>query len=433
MVENHRQSDIVDEAFGAMRKSQPPEGPNLQALEQTLQAVRQAQPKSDRISLIERIRNMNKLIKYPVAAAIALALFAGGAYMLLGRGTTVAFADVREQIEQAKTMTLTANVEMTGSPMPMKIKMKMKMYFKSPGLMRQEITMEAKPAPGTTQPATAPATQTTINIFDIAEKKGITLIPSQKMAFVHEFKNVPPEVFAKAKEQNALDKLKEAVAGEHEDLGEKMIDGRKLKGYRCKDPSMSPTTKMTMDIWVDAASGKPVLVEQKLPDDMGKVTMTDFVINPKLDDSLFDTRVPEGYEITKQSVDFEFHEEDVIKSLGLLAKCCGGVFPKTLMPTRELIKQIEANPEVAKMSKEEGMEFGMQLTKAMTSRIMILSAGGEFVYAGEGVKLGDKATPILWYKAKDAKAYRVIYGDLHAEDAEKAPKPPATQPATETR
>ena len=47
------------------------------------------------------------------------------------------------------------------------------------------------------------------------------------------------------------------------------------------------------------------------------------------------------------------------------------------------------------------------------------------------MKSGDKATPVLWYKAKDAKTYRVIYGDLHVEDAEKAPKPPTTRPATQ--
>lgn len=431
MVEEHRQSDIVDEAFDALRESQPPDGPNLQALEQTLQAVHQARRISTRISLIERIRNMNKLIKYPIAAAIALAMFAGGAYVLLGRNATIAFADVREQIAKAKTMTLTANVEMTGStmPMPMKMKMKMKMYFKAPGLMRQEMTMAVKSAPGKTQPATAPATQTTISIFDITTKKGISLIPSQKKALVHEFKNMPPEAFANTKEQNILERLKKAVAGEHEDLGEKTIDGRKLKGYRCKDPSMGD--KATMDIWVDAASGKPILVEQDLPDNMGKVTMTDFVINPKLDDSLFDTKVPEGYTVQKQSVDFETTEEDLVKGLGLFAKYCGGVFPKVLMHTPEVIEQFEkAN---IKMSKEEILEFAMLLSKLRAFRVATMSAGREFVYAGEGVKLGDKATPILWYKAKDAKVYRVIYGDLHVEDAEKAPQPPATQPATETR
>lgn len=425
MVENRRQSDIVDEAFDALRESQPPEGPNSQALEQTFQAVRQAQRISPRISLIERIRNMNKLIKYPIAAAIALAMFAGGGYVLLGRNATIAFADVREQIEKAETMTLTATMEMKGMPKPMV----MKMYFKSPGLMRQEIALEAKPVPGTTLPTTAPATQTVINIFDIPNLKAVILMPDQKKAMVMELKDLPAAMVANAKEQNVLEKLKNAVAGEHEDLGEKMIDGRKLKGYRCKDPSMGD--KATMDIWVDAASGKPVLVKLALPDGMGKVTMTDFVINPKLDDSLFDTKVPEGYKVETQSFNFNFPEEDLIKGVGLFAKYCGGVFPKALMHTPEVLEQLDKAK--IKMSKEEILEFAMLLAKLRAFRVATMSAGGEFVYAGEGVKLGDKAAPILWYKAKDAKAYRVIYGDLHVEDAEKAPQPPATRPATETR
>jgi len=55
--------------------------------------------------------------------------------------------------------------------------------------------MKAKPPAGKTQPATAPVIQTTISIFDITTKKGISLIPSQKKALVHEFKNMPPETF----------------------------------------------------------------------------------------------------------------------------------------------------------------------------------------------------------------------------------------------
>jgi hypothetical protein len=81
------------------------------------------------------------------------------------------------------------------------------------------------------------------------------------------------------------------------------------------------------------------------------------------------------------------------------------------------------------MSKEETQEFGILVSKIMAFRVSTTNAGGEFVYAGEGVKLGDKTTPVLWYKAKDAKTYRVIYGDLHVEDAETAPKPPAGPPA----
>ena len=104
MVENPHQSDIVDEGFDALRSSQPPEGPSIQALERTLQAVNQARQKSNRVSLIERIKNMNKFIKYPVAAAIALAAIAAGAHLLWDRGAGIAFADVRQQIEQAETI-----------------------------------------------------------------------------------------------------------------------------------------------------------------------------------------------------------------------------------------------------------------------------------------------------------------------------------------
>jgi outer membrane lipoprotein-sorting protein len=311
--------------------------------------------------------------------------------------------------------------------------MKMKMYFKSPGLMRQEITTEGgntATAPVTSQTTTAPAAQRAFSIFDISNKKGVVLIPAQKKAIVYDLKNVPAGALDRPEQQNFLDTLKKAVAGEHEDLGEKTIDGRKLKGYRCK----SALTK-TMDIWVDATTGRPVLVEQTLPEGMGKSTMTDFVLNPKLDDSLFDTGVPEGYTVENQTLDFDVKEDQLIKGLSLFAKYCGGVFPKGLMPTPEFIGQMEKAKASMKTkpSMEEGKEFGLLLQKMMMFQIRTTQAGGEFVYAGGGVKLGDKATPILWYKAKAAKTYRVIYGDLHAEDAETAPKPPASQPATKPR
>ena len=422
MVDNHYQSDIVDEAFDALRRSQTHEGPSSQAMEQTLQAVRQARLKSNRISLVERIKNMNKLTKYPIAAAIVLAVLAGAAYLFVSHSAGVAFADVKQQIEQAQTMTLTATVDMKGLPKPMV----WKMYFKSPGLMRQEITLEEPPAtaPAATHPMTAMRTQKFISIVDMPKMKGITLIPAQKKAMVTEY-NIPPEMLAQAAErQNLLEVLKKAVAGEHEDLGAKTIAGRKVKGYRCGKP---PVT--TMDIWVDASTGDPVQVDQTLPNDTGTIIMTDFVVNPKLDDSLFDMSVPEGYAVEKQSFDFMATEEDLIKGVGLFGKYRAGVFPKALMLTPELFEELKK----VKMSEAQTKEFTMLMGKVMAFQITTMNAGGEFVYAGEGVKLGDKATPVLWYKAKDAKAYRVIYGDLHAEDAETAPKPPASQPATQPR
>jgi len=417
MVEREQQPDIVDEAFETLRQSQVPQGPSLQALEQTLQAVHQAQRKSERISLFERIRNMNKFIKYPVAAAIVLAVFAGGAYLLISRGAGVAFADVKQQIDGAQTMTMTLTTEMKALPKPITTKM----FFKCPGHMRQEITAEVPPGkqPDANGPAARPQTQTTICIFDMQKMQALILDPNTKTAGVIEYKNLPKNAM-EAWHQDFLAQLKQAVAGKHEDLGEKTIAGEKVKGYRCLGGRM-----IGMDIWVDASTGVPVQIDASPPNDMGTVTMTDFVINPKLDDSLFSLAVPEGYKVEKQSCDFHVTEEGLIKGLRVLATACGGAFPKTLILTPDLVEKLDK----AKASKEEGQEIGKAFVNIMAFQVTTMNTGGEFVYAGEGVKLGDKDTPVLWYKAKDAKTYRVIYGDLHIENAEKAPPRPATQPA----
>jgi outer membrane lipoprotein-sorting protein len=450
MVDETRQSDIVEQAFESMRLTPPAQGPSLQALEQTLQAMRQAQLKPRRvwlttlIALMERIKNMNKLIKYPIAAAFTLVVLAGAAYLLLGSHAGIAFADIRQQIEQTQTMTVTATSEMKVADRLMK--MKIKMDFKSPGLMRMEQEIEtpmppnATTIPGATQPAISPTSAKSISIMDMNNQKGIALIPATKQAMTMDFKNVPPETLVKMKQQNFLDGLKKAVAGEHEELGEKKIGNQLAKGYRFVVPEMS---QLPIEIWVDASTGNPLLIEQTLPDTMGlgkiKVTMTDFVMNPVLDDSLFDTNVPQGYStLMNQSVDFNVKEEDLIQWLRMLADMSEGVFPKGLFsPSPKTHKHANTQasqtkphtPENEKAAMQEVMAKMQPMQKALMFQMKMMQ-GGEFVYAGQGVKLGDKAAPILWYKAKDAKAYRVIYGDLHVEDADVAPQKPASQPAT---
>ena len=42
--------------------------------------------------------------------------------------------------------------------------------------------------------------------------------------------------------------------------------------------------------------------------------------------------------------------------------------------------------------------------------------GGEWHYAGKGVKLGDADKAIFWYRPEGSGTYRVIYGDLKAAD-----------------
>jgi len=46
----------------------------------------------------------------------------------------------------------------------------------------------------------------------------------------------------------------------------------------------------------------------------------------------------------------------------------------------------------------------------------VLAEMTDWHYVGQGVKLGDAYTAILWFRPKGSEKYRVIYGDLSAKD-----------------
>ena len=49
-------------------------------------------------------------------------------------------------------------------------------------------------------------------------------------------------------------------------------------------------------------------------------------------------------------------------------------------------------------------------------------------YAGKGVKVGAAGTPVFWYRAGDAKKYRIIDADLSVREADTAPSALSAQP-----
>ncbi|MCY2924969.1 MAG: hypothetical protein NT031_05935 [Planctomycetota bacterium] len=346
-----------------------------------------------------------------IAAAVA-AVLAGLAFWTLtpsedNRG--VAFAEVRAQIERARTMTLTAVAEMKG----MKRLVTMKMFFKAPGRMRleQSIDPTAFLPRGATQPASMPAKRVIASIMDIASQKGLSLAPGMKRATTFEFKDLPPEAADKARNQDILGAWKKAVAGPHEDLGDKTIQGHKARGYRCRNAEVM---NAGMDIWVDASTGTPLMVEMTTPDAAGgmKITMSDIVLDPPLDDSLFDLRPPAGYAVENKVVDYNASEADLIGYLDFFTSHFKGAFPRSLMSLPEIMEQLK---EFKEQGFKEPTEQESKTVQALLQKTMVFlmktMQGGEFVYAGKGVQRGDKVTPVLWYKAKDAKTYRVVYGD----------------------
>jgi hypothetical protein len=71
------------------------------------------------------------------------------------------------------------------------------------------------------------------------------------------------------------------------------------------------------------------------------------------------------------------------------------------------------------LTEEEMMQMPIKFARGMLF-LQIYEASGQWHYAGADVELSDADTPIFWYLPKDSETYRVIYGDLSAEDV--APK-----------
>ncbi len=106
MIDEKSSADIVEDAFARLLQTQPPQGPSMLVLEQTLRAVHRAQTEPKRISLLERFRKMNKFIKYAIeATAAAILVIVIGLLILLsgGRNSSV-WAQAVDALEQADSV-----------------------------------------------------------------------------------------------------------------------------------------------------------------------------------------------------------------------------------------------------------------------------------------------------------------------------------------
>ena len=111
----------------------------------------------------------------------------------------------------------------------------------------------------------------------------------------------------------------------------------------------------------------------------------------------------------------------------------GGAFPDSLdmMAIIQIVAEkfapgLGLNPsgeQMRKMSEAEG-----RLLRGVMFALNVLPKDADAHYAGKGVKFGAADKPIFWYRPKDAKTYRVIYGDLSVREADAAPNVPSAQP-----
>ena len=200
-----------------------------------------------------------------------------------------------------------------------------------------------------------------------------------------------------------------------EDRGIQPMDGHTTKCIHI--PGMH--NQYLFSVWKDVETGLPVRIEQK----RGRtLIMTDFEFDVALDPNLFEMKAPEGYtltEVTYPAKVVESTETHLIEGLRFLAKFLGGVFPKALewpkvqqqMRTYAQKNNLEISPVQLK-----DMRAAIGPFNEYVGRVRSSPKSFDLHYVGDGVRLGEAGTVILWYRPEGTSSYRVVYGDLRVED-----------------
>jgi len=280
-----------------------------------------------------------------------------------------------------------------------------------------------------------------VMIFDWRQGKCLSLSPTEKQATVLNITNMPED--NKPKSSNPLAEFRSLLLdtrdqpeSKRESLGEKDMDGRHVVGFRISGRGM------VLDLWGDPKTGLPVrLVGTMAMMPNVKVTMSDFIFNVDMDESLFSVEPPAGYEIIKApTVDASPPEEkDLIETFRRYSELGGGPFPESLdmgpifqilakkLQPQSGFEKGQKPPKPSAKQIQEMMENQVKLQRGVMFAVM-LSPEADAHYAGKGIKLGAADTPIFWYCSKESKKYRIIYADLSVREADAPPSAPDAQP-----
>ncbi len=386
--------DPLDRAADALRRTVVPEGPSDETVARTLAALRTA-AEAKTIPFYRR-----KPMRYAWRIAVAGMLAAGVAVYfagLLPLHSRLAFAEVATKLRDARTLTYKSTFKYPKRDEPET----MKIFFKEPGLMRNERGGQ-------------------IGITDLKQPKTLLLDTAAKTAVLIEYKrgkNAKKDVH-----ESEIEGLRKLADKKGESAGKMRIGDVEAEGFRVEEEGF------TLTVWADPKTKMPVRIEMpiRIEDRDALVTLSDFQLDPKLDDSLFSLEPPEGYRLRKMEVEDAKPEEDVVQLLRAYTEKFDGKFPASLSvastPWQTYIKNRWGEMKPKGLPEPELMQF---MQKAIRVE-MLLHSKNEHGYKPEGVKMGDRDKIVFWYRPDKSDKYRAVFGDLHVADvtADQLPKKP---------
>lgn len=344
---------------------------------------------------------ITKVAAMIVAAAGGLIFFTspppGGARPLL------AFADTAQKLREAHGFSYRMTIESPDTkPAP-----PTRFLFKEPALFRGEQEGGV------------------VSIVDGSDGRQIILDPVAKTALLIEGKPAKPAEQPGAP-STLVERLRKLTADDAKPAGVKTIGKVEAPGFLVNKLGFA------MTIWVDPETHLPLRIEssQKVQEKEYRVVLTDFELDPKVDDALFRIEAPAGYALTKSDSEllgmdektFTNPEKAAVALLRIYAGKTGGTFPKDINDLSEF-DRVFPKKKGERLPDAETLRAVQALTRFMLATRSLKEKLG---YRSEGVTIRDANKILLWYRPAGATRYRAVYGDLHAADvdADQLPEKP---------
>lgn len=383
-----------------LRESSVPDGPSNELVARTRAALRAAEECPDQIP-VPRRRPMIAMLRFAAAASMASAAAGLTFLATIPRAeATTALAETTKKIQDARTLSYLFSVRIPGQAEPMTGRS----FYKDPGLVRTE----------------SDTPQASVTVMDSTRGKFLILDPKIKVAILQDWK--PSDDLKRRSRDQAADATKQlrSLAGKNgKPVGKRKIGDVQADGYRVDVDGIEWT------VWLDADRKFPLLMETtfRVQDRDMPATLSDFRLDPRLEDSLFRLDPPEGYALRKIDVPLAFREEALVNLLRLYADASGGAFPPKPDDTAAFQKRF---PKEKWKGPDDPQMIRLAQSMAASVVFLQLELKNSYGYAPENTKLGDAAKVLLWYRPTGSSKYRAIFGDLHAEDvaADRLPEKP---------
>jgi len=379
-----------------------------------------------------RRQAMTHILKIAAAAAVFIGVCLGVPYLGHRDNHGAAFAQLMEQIENAKTVTwkiifYNQITSKDGQRRWIETEIRHQAY-KAPGLYR-DVHLDEK---GGVHHWT---------VTNAINRKEISVNPEKRRAILRELAtgtDDPRGPFVWVKEVMETHNL--------EWVGKRTTPTGEVNVFRTSFRDKPNNQDWSYDFWVDAKTKRLVALyvpgadvydpendpERNNPREDAWSFMRpvcsakyDIDFDADLDDSLFSLEPPAGYSVETERRAY-VTEEEMIRYLGILAEYYKDTFPDQVFPfdvpsdrLNAISDKVKEDRTAAEQRLHETKEHylmaglnAMPIAHFLEDR----AAKDSFRYLGKGVRLGDKDRIVCWYKLQNAGTYRVVYGDLSVKD-----------------